>query len=90
MSECIVLNAREHAEKFNHPVIDNNILLGLAARTLKVMNNKAKKPLEYTKFFEMLVKFKDAFYPEIQKSAQLNVNVNAAKEIIDAIIDNKN
>ena len=86
---CFVPKAREHAEIFNHPVIDRDILLGLASKSLKCAYNRKENLHDNERFLHLVIKFKEAFFPEVQKTANLNINYNAAQEIVDAILKNE-
>jgi len=88
-AECICPVARKHAEEYNHPVIDKHVLLGLSAKTLKKYHGLASEtsnPKVVKEYFDMQMKLKDAFFPEVQKSANINVQIDAARELIDKII----
>ena len=86
---CPVPDARSQAAMFNHPVIDGNILHGMASLALKNCHNKVKDFKTSQAYFDMVIKMKSVFYPEVQKTENVNYNLNVAQEIVDAIIDDK-
>lgn len=86
---CIVPNERLHAVLYNHPVMNNDILLALATNTLTKSFNKARTLKDRKIVFDMITGLKNYFFPEVQKTANLNMNVNAAKEIVEAVFKNR-
>lgn len=90
-AKCLIPQAREHAITYNHPVIDKDVLLSLASKTLYSTHNKlaegtALAMKDRKDYFDMIIKFKDTFYPDVTKNANLNINVNTARDIIDTIL----
>ena len=55
--------------------------------------NRLTKDLDNPKickeYFDMQLRFKDTFYPEISKTANFNVQLDAAQAIVDAFLSKK-